>query len=302
MSSVELMNRELDFLDREIPSSIEHHDWTHEVFPEELREIYDPEEVIIRRYDSIEDLVGNVINPQSFSDLPLNNPRSFTGFVNFLDLAKRLGAELFGFYLPYHKFHRSRRWGIYLMKEPILEHCNFLYHSQEEFLGKEALSYEEVHQIFIYCIFRHETFHYQVETFVTRMELIQNKALYLPFQSDVEPLVMNSKHWLEEALAESSVVRSRYVSNKNKGVKAKHIIAMYEWHLKMMPPGYSDYQCHEYGGPDEAHMYFASQLKETARVPEAILPKSMTVKSLNLHDFSSVPTYWVSSERMKQIY
>jgi len=77
---------------------------------------------------------------------------------------------------------------------------------------------------------------------------------------------------------------------------------MYEWHLKMMPPGYSDYQCHEYGGPDEAHMYFASQLKETARVPEAILPKSMTVKSLNLHDFSSVPTYWVSSERMKQIY
>jgi hypothetical protein len=49
MSSVELMNRELDFLEKEIPGSIEHYDWTHEVFPEELREIYDPEEVTIRR-------------------------------------------------------------------------------------------------------------------------------------------------------------------------------------------------------------------------------------------------------------
>jgi len=113
--------------------------------------------------------------------------------------------------------------------------------------------------------------------------------------------VTNSKHWLEEALAESSVVRSRYVSNKNKGVKAKHITAMYEWHLKMMPPGYSDYECRAYGGPDEAHKYFVSQLREVKRTPEAILPKSMTIRSLNLHDFSSVPTYWVSSNRLKQV-
>ena len=302
MSSIELMNRELDFLDKEVPNSIEHHNWTHEVFPEELREIYDPEEVTIERYESIEDLVGEVINPYRSSDLPLNNPRSSSGFVNFFDVAKRLGAEFFGFYLPYHKYHKSNRWGIYLMKEPIQEHCDLLYHSQEEYLGKEILSYEEVQQIFIYCIFRHETFHYQVETFVTRMELIQNKALYLPYQSEVEPLVMNSKHWLEEALAESSVIRSRYVFNKNKGVKANHITAMYEWHLKMMPPGYSDFDCEEYDGPDEAHKYFASQLKETARNPKAILPKSMTIKSLNLHDFNSVPTYWVSSNRIKQIY
>ena len=134
------------------------------------------------------------------------------------------------------------------------------------------------------------------------MELIQNKALYLPFQYDVEPQVINSKHWLEEALAESTVVRSRYVARKNKGVKAKHITAMYEWHLNLMPQGYSDYECLEYGGPDEAHKYFMSQLKEVKRAPQAILPKSLTVKSLNLHDFSSVPTYWVSSNRMKQIY
>ena len=93
MSSLELMNRELGFLEKEISGSIEHHDWTHEVFPEELREIYDPEEVTIRRYESIEDLVGEAVNPNRSSDLPLNNPQLFSGFVNFLDLAKRLGAE-----------------------------------------------------------------------------------------------------------------------------------------------------------------------------------------------------------------
>ena len=104
------------------------------------------------RFESIEDLVGEAINPYRSSDLPLNKPRSSSGFVNFLDVAKRLGAEFFGFYLPYHKYHKSNRWGIYLMKEPIQEHCDLLYHSQEEYLGKEILSYEEVQQIFIYLV------------------------------------------------------------------------------------------------------------------------------------------------------
>jgi len=41
MSSVQLMNKELEFLDKEVPGTIEHHDWTHEVFPEEVTiEIY----------------------------------------------------------------------------------------------------------------------------------------------------------------------------------------------------------------------------------------------------------------------
>jgi len=207
MNSVELMINELEFLENEVPDSVEHLDWTHEVFPDEYREIYDPEEVTFVRYESIDALVGKVLNEQCFASSSFNSPSSFAGFVNFLDLAKRLGAEAFGFYLPYHKFYQSNRWGIYLMKEPILEHSNYLYHSQEEYLGTELLSLEEVQRIFIYCVFRHETFHYQVETFATRMELIQNRALYLPFQYDVEPQVINSKHWLEEALAESTVVR-----------------------------------------------------------------------------------------------
>lgn len=97
MSSVELMNRELDFLEREVPGSIEHHDWAHKVFPEELREIYDPEEVTIEPYKSIDDLVGEVIAPHPYSNVSLNIPTSYNGYVNFLDLAKRLGAELFGF-------------------------------------------------------------------------------------------------------------------------------------------------------------------------------------------------------------
>ena len=43
MNSVELMNNELEFLENEVPDSVEHLDWTHEVFPDEYREIYDPE-------------------------------------------------------------------------------------------------------------------------------------------------------------------------------------------------------------------------------------------------------------------
>jgi len=75
MNSVELMTKELDFLDKEVTSSIEHHDWTHEVFLEELREIYDPEEVTINRFESIDDLVDRVVNLKRISDLSFNNSR-----------------------------------------------------------------------------------------------------------------------------------------------------------------------------------------------------------------------------------
>ena len=101
MSSVELMNKELDFLGQEIPNSIEHHDWTHEVFPEQLREIYDPEKVTIERYESIEDLVINVINPQSFSDLLFNVARLFLCHVYDRQVVKsprfQFGSYLLGF-------------------------------------------------------------------------------------------------------------------------------------------------------------------------------------------------------------
>ena len=32
MNSVELMNNELEFLENEVPDSVEHLDWTHESF------------------------------------------------------------------------------------------------------------------------------------------------------------------------------------------------------------------------------------------------------------------------------
>ena len=58
------MNNELEFLENEVPDSVEHLDWTHEVFPDEYREIYDPEEVTFERYESIDALVGKVLNEQ----------------------------------------------------------------------------------------------------------------------------------------------------------------------------------------------------------------------------------------------
>ena len=104
MNSVELMINELEFLENEVPDSVEHLDWTHEVFPDEYREIYDPEEVTFVRYESIDALVGKVLNEQCFASSSFNSPSSFAVFVNFLDLAKRLGAEAFGSICPIISF------------------------------------------------------------------------------------------------------------------------------------------------------------------------------------------------------
>jgi len=301
MSTIDLMNQELDFLESEVVGSVEDNDFKDIVFPEELREIYDPEEVLIERFESIDELVDSVLERQlsysnSMESMPMN------GQVNFHEIAQRLGAETYGMYLPFHAYNKCGRWGIYLFKEPIRAHSRYLFENQKAFLGTIGLSLNQIEKIFIYSVFRHETFHYQVESFATRIEMVQQKPIYLPFKYKIDPLVAHSQHWLEEALAEASVVRSRYVANKNKDIKSIYISNMYKWHLNLMPPGYRDWECTLYGGPDEAHRYFASQLVEVSKDPGAILPKSMTVKSLNLHDFSSVPTYWVSADKMSRIY
>lgn len=208
-------------------------------------------------------------------------------------LTEELGREAFGMYLPMHYYFQSKKnpWGIYLFADTILPWANNLYEAKGKSLG---LTLRQVQYAFTYAVFRHELFHHQVERFLTKHEILTHQVNYKTYGNEVNWTTRNSEDWLEEALAESSVLNSVHVF-RNIDLKSSTFQKLYEFDLKRMPPGYRDYHCRKFGGPEKAHQLFASQIIQCkVDVSPASATKLCTVSA---NEFSTswkkVPLYMV---------
>jgi hypothetical protein len=205
--------------------------------------------------------------------------------VEIDQLILSFGRDAFGLYLPFHYYDKC--WGIYLFKEIIESRVEFLYS-----IFKSKISLRELKQFYYYAVYRHELFHYQVERFATKAELITKNSTYKPSR-DLFTKVRNTEHWLEEALAENSVLHSRLVTHRT-GIPSHLLNDIYERDLQDMPPGYKDYHCKAHGGPIKAHNLIASQIIENRLAPSLILPQLVSIKNEFIALDKNVPTYLVT--------
>jgi hypothetical protein len=201
-------------------------------------------------------------------------------------LIKQYGREAFGLYLPFHFYYKCN-WGIYLFPELIRLQAVKLHK-----VFKKKISIEQMKAFYMIAMYRHELFHYETERFVTKLEITTRNPHYIRSHELYQKLAY-SEHWLEEALAEASVLNSRLIKNRT-GIDSKVLREIYEYDLKFMPPGYRDYDCKYYGGPDEAHKYFAAQLIEMNYKPQTRSTEMHTVKSEFSSDDFAVPLYFVT--------
>lgn len=201
------------------------------------------------------------------------------------ELMSIFGREAFGLYLPFHYYDRC--WGIYLFEELIKSRVTELHKIFSDKISREALKV-----LYRYAVYRHELFHYQVERFSTKIEIINKRKVYDPSR-ELFSQVRNTEDWLEEALAESSVLKSSLVSRRT-GLKAKIINQIYLEDLRNIPPGYRDYHCNKYGGPKKAPQTFASQIIENKLKPEAIVTKMVSIKDEFISLDRRVPAYSVT--------
>ena len=300
----------------------EEFDWLSQFLPEALHESFDDNnfedilEIVVRilsknqsvqeQTDSIRNISGSQLQPniikwenQIFSIerileslLNIHNSSNATIPNTILSaLTTELGREAFGMYLPMHYFFQSREtpWGIYLFPSLIIQWAEDLYNSKGKSLG---LTLEEVQLAFTYAVFRHELFHYQVECFSTKQEILTHKVNYKTYKENVNRITRNSEDWLEEALAESTVLYSKHVFHHIK-IKAQTFRQLYEFDLQRMPPGYKHYHCRKYGGPQQAKKLFATQISRAKTDP---IPSTRT-GTVNANEFSNswkkVPIYMV---------
>lgn len=198
------------------------------------------------------------------------------------------GTEAFGVYLPMHRYFNNKHtgWGIYLFPEII--------NAQAAKLAKEFsnyISHKKCMLLYTYCVYRHELFHFQTELFATGMEIAMRKPLYLNYNSEVFTKYANTEDWLEEALAEASVLSSRLVSKRsgNEDIIKRYI---YSKDLERMPPGYRHHRCTKYGGVKKAMQVLAAQilhLNNTHPLPTDLV----SIKSNFSVKDNKVPLYFV---------
>ena len=309
LKSKKTFQEEYDFLKSYIPNAIEDHDFEklplppgfiEDLFGDSLVE-YDITQIDIEEFFNSIELPNinteNILPINSEIDLFSNDrPRN-----RFKRMMEDYGRDVFGMYLPFHYYFKSGKWGIYLFVDLIEERAKELYYQQNIMARQfQRLTLQEMKLFYYYAVFRHEFFHYQTEVFATNAEILSDKALYINYNEQVKELVRYTEHWLEEALAESSVLKSTLVIKRAK-ISKLAMKAIYEYDLQFMPPGYRDYHCRDYGGPDNAHKYLASQIIQTDVRPNNLVPKNNTIKKEFRHDYSKVPIYLVKFNKKIRI-
>lgn len=142
-----------------------------------------------------------------------NELKDPAGAIRALDLA-RLPADALAFYRPFH-FSPHSEWGIYIMVEPLLEHCQTLYRT---FGGKlAAFNLQTLLGCVLFEIFHHEFFHHLTECAATTIEIASatfgkprtffNDYWDSGFQT-ADGLGPHPDHPLEEALANAYAYNS----------------------------------------------------------------------------------------------
>lgn len=179
--------------------------------------------------------------------------------MDLSNLMEEFGRDAFGMYLPFHYFRDC--WGIYLFKDNIQSRVTVLHE-----IFKDKIDRDTLLRMYEYAVYRHELFHYQVERFATKIEIIKQQRIYGPSRR-INQVFKKSADWLEEALAESSVVNSKLVPNRTH-LSPKLVKEIYERDLQDMPDGYKHYKCKKYKGEKNAHRHFATQICRFRLIPK----------------------------------
>jgi hypothetical protein len=186
------------------------------------------------------------LSPQMLESL-WNEYKNPASAVRQLDVA-RLPADALAFYRPFH-FSPHDEWGVYILVEPLLNHCAALCRAFEGKLA--AFNQETLMGCLLFEVFHHEFFHHLTECAATSFEIAsaafgKPRAIYMDYWNcrfQENGLGQHEHHPLEEALANAYAYNSfSFLSRVEIGVKLVWV-KVYQKILEQCwnkePPGYS---------------------------------------------------------------
>jgi hypothetical protein len=139
--------------------------------------------------------------------------RDPAGAVRTLDI-HRLPADALAFYRPFH-FSPHEEWGVYILVERMLDHCQTLHRSFNDRLA--AFNLETLTGCVLFEVFHHEFFHHLAECAATTIEIAsasfgKPKPIYSDYWDNrfesTAGVGRHTDHPLEEALANAYAYNS----------------------------------------------------------------------------------------------
>lgn len=184
---------------------------------------------------------------------------------------ERFGAEALGYFLPWHCSPQGKKdpWGVHLNIGPIVAYGKVLADELPK-AGISLPSKTEYAQLSMELVLRHELFHFRVERFAITQEVIQRRPVFRPYARNVYRKMARTPLWLEEALAEASVLGSlekRPIQEFDGKALRNALIPLF----KQRGPGYGDFECVVCGGPSFAHKMLGAQLVSGQSLPDFYL-------------------------------
>jgi hypothetical protein len=212
------------------------------------------------------------------------------GTTAIADLTAKFGTDALGTYLPFHNFGLSQRtpWGIYLFLEQLLYWSVRLARKATDL--RMQLSNTDAVALAFFSVFRHELFHFHVERFAVREEVIQRKPIYLPYNHNVFCRTTPGEDWLEECLAQACVIESSLVHLRVE-CRRSPMRQLLVHEFRTFGPGYRDFQCLKYGGPKSTHKLFGAQVVTGRASPGFSVTEFATPKRLYVESSTAVPGY-----------
>jgi hypothetical protein len=181
-------------------------------------------------------------------------------------LTNQFGMEAYGTYLPWHAFANSDEtpWGIYILPTRVAEWTEDLLKNSRH-LPKPKPSWEKLFIALLWVTYRHELFHWHVETFALEHEVLVRRPVYRPYVEKVrEPIRRrNPSQWWEEALAQAVVLDSTLVSRRSAIRKSSLRRFLIPDFKTRFGDGYRHFECTSVGGVEEAHRILSAQVART---------------------------------------
>lgn len=218
------------------------------------------------------------------------------GATHIAEAVAEFGTEAFATYLPWHIYALSDRtpWGMYFFLEPLVEWAADLQRRARGH-GLKPNDSQALRLAFFAC-YRHELFHFHVEAFCIRQEILSVRPVYRPYDRDVFRKTARSDEWLEEALAQAVVLESTLVSNRLRLPK-KGYRAFMEAEFDRFGPGYRAFRCESLGGPQAGHQVLAAQIMSASTARSREVTNLYTPKCEYRISANRTPGYivWISS-------
>jgi len=150
-----------------------------------------------------------------------------------------VSVDSLAWYAPIHRFGLS--WGIYIYEASIIDIAGQIGTYLWPGVILRPRIPQQLARMALSILYLHEAFHHKIESFATRLEVVKQRKVFLPYQQNVYQKLLGTDELAEEALACTEMYLRLQERTYRRGISDfvyEATIAMLDDWIPILPPGY----------------------------------------------------------------